>query len=177
MEHIFRRESVRVRIFGNPLGPVLQQYIAYLSARGHKPSSVHQYVFALEHFGNWLGTGAISHESVDEFVMDHIPRCRCKKPASCTIHCIRAALNRLLEMHGLSRPDPVVPASVARPGRARRSWQVLGYRGATTPRSRSRRLFRCRSFGTTPRSGRRAAGGRAGCREAGALPGAFSARS
>jgi len=46
---------------------------------------VHQYVFALEHFGNWLGTGSISHESVDEFVVGHIPRCRCKKPASCTL--------------------------------------------------------------------------------------------
>jgi hypothetical protein len=88
MEQVFRRESVRARIFRNPLGPVLQQYIAYLKARGHKPSSVHQYVFALEHFGNWLGTGNISHESVDEFVARHIPRCRCKKPAPCTSHCI-----------------------------------------------------------------------------------------
>lgn len=114
MEQLFRRKSVRDRILGNPLGPVLQQYIAYLKARGHKPSSVHQYVFSLEHFGNWLGVGVISHESVDEFVTRHIPRCRCKKPTSCTIHCIRAALNRLLEMRGLSRPDPVVPASVAR---------------------------------------------------------------
>lgn len=114
MEQIFRRESVRARILGNPLGPFLQQYIAYLKARGHKPNSVHQYVFALEHFGNWLGAGAISHESVDEFVSRHIPRCRCKKPAPCTSHCIRAALNRLLEMRGLSRPDVVEPAVVAR---------------------------------------------------------------
>jgi len=114
MEQIFRRESVRARILGNPLGPVLQQYIAYLEARGHKPSSVHQYVFALEHFGNWLGAGSISHESVDEFVSRHIPRCRCKKPAPCTSHCIRAALNRLLEMRGLSRPDAVEPAVVTR---------------------------------------------------------------
>jgi hypothetical protein len=55
MEQIFRRESVRARILGNPLGPVFQEYIAYLKARGHTLSSVHQYVFALEHFGNWLG--------------------------------------------------------------------------------------------------------------------------
>ena len=114
MEQIFRRESVRARILGNPLGPVLQQYIAYLKGRGHEPSSVHQYVFALEHFGNWLGRGSISYESVHEFVARHIPRCRCKKPASCTRHCVRAALNRLLEMRGVSRPDAVVSAVVGR---------------------------------------------------------------
>lgn len=74
MEQLFRRKSVRARILGNPLGPVLQQYIVYLEARGRKPSSVHQYVFALEHFGNWLGERVISHESVDEFMVDHIPR-------------------------------------------------------------------------------------------------------
>lgn len=114
MDQIFRRESVRARILGNPLGPVLQQYIAHLKGRGHEPSSMHQYVFALEHFGNWLGTRSISHESVDEFVARHIPRCRCKKPASCTRHCVRAALNRLLEMRGLTRPDSVVSAVVGR---------------------------------------------------------------
>jgi integrase/recombinase XerD len=114
MEQIFRRKSVRVRILGNPLGPVLQQYITYLEARGHQPSSVHQYVFALEHFGKWLGTRAISHDSVDEFMARHLPRCRCKKPAPCTSYCVRAALNRLLEMRGLSRPAAVEPAVVAR---------------------------------------------------------------
>lgn len=107
MKQIFRRESVRARILGNPLGSVLQQYVAYLEGRGHKPSGLHQYVFAVEHFGNWLGAGSISHESVERF-MAHLPTCRCGKPASCTNHCVRAALNRLLQMRGLARPAPAV---------------------------------------------------------------------
>lgn len=114
MEQIFRRKAVRARILGNPLGRILQQYIGYLEGRGHGPSTLHQYVFAVEHFGSWLGARSISHESVDRFVSRHIPTCRCKKPASCTSHCVRAALNRLLEMRGLTRPGPVVPAVVGR---------------------------------------------------------------
>lgn len=114
MEQIFRRKTVRDRILGNPLGRILHQYVDYLTKRGHRPSSLHQYVFAVEHFGNWLGAGSISHESVDRFMARHIPTCRCKKPATRTSHCVRAALNRLLEMRGLSRPDFVVPALVGR---------------------------------------------------------------
>jgi len=114
MEQIFRRKTVRARILGNPLGRILQQYVDYLTGRGHRPTGLHQYVFAVEHFGNWLGAGSISHESVDRFMARHIPTCRCKKPAIRTDHCVRAALNRLLEMRGLSRPDPVMPAVVGR---------------------------------------------------------------
>ena len=113
MEQIFRRASVRARILGNPLGSVLQQYVRYLVDRGHKPNGLHQYVFAVEHFGNWLGAGSISHESVERF-MAHLPRCRCEKPASCTSHCVRAALNRLLEMRSLARPAPTVGPVVDR---------------------------------------------------------------
>ncbi len=114
MDQIFRRKTVRARILGNPLGRVLQQYVDYLKGRGYEASSLHQYVFVVEHFGNWLGVRSISHESVDRFLASHIPTCRCKKPAPCTSHCVRAALNRLLEMRGLSRPDAVVPAIVSR---------------------------------------------------------------
>jgi integrase/recombinase XerD len=107
MDQIFRREAVRARILGSPLAGVLRQYIGYLGDRGYKPNSLHQYVFAVEHFGNWLGSGSISHESVGRFLA-HLPTCRCKKPASRTSHCLRAALNRLVEMRGLARPRPAV---------------------------------------------------------------------
>jgi len=114
MEEIFRRKRVRARILGNPLGCVLRQYVGYLTGRGHRPSGLHQYVFAVEHFGNWLGAGSVSHESVDRFMARHIPTCHCKKPAPRAGRCVRAALNRLLEMLGLSRPDPVMPAVAGR---------------------------------------------------------------
>lgn len=114
MEQIFRRKTVRGRILRNPIGSILQQYIGYLTERGHRGSGLHQYVFAAEHFGNWLGAGSISHESVDRFMARHIPTCRCVEPATRTSNSVRAALNRLLEMHGLSRPDPAVPAVAGR---------------------------------------------------------------
>jgi integrase/recombinase XerD len=110
MNQVFRRAQVRARISGNPLGDVLEQYVGYLERRGHKPTGLHQYVFAVEHFGNWLGPRAIGHDSVERFVA-HLPTCRCEKPASRTTHCVRAALNRLLEMRGISRQPPrVLPA-------------------------------------------------------------------
>jgi integrase/recombinase XerD len=113
MDQIFRREAVRARILGNPLGTVVQEYVTYLEGRGHKPSSLHKYVFAVEHFGNWLGAGAICHESVERFLA-HLPTCRCDKPASCTRYSVRAALNRLLEMRGVARPEPAAHPFVGR---------------------------------------------------------------
>ena len=55
LEHVFRRARVRQRIRNNPIGPVLERYVAYLVDRGHGLAPVHQYVFAAEHFGRWLG--------------------------------------------------------------------------------------------------------------------------
>ena len=114
MDQIFRRAAVRARILGNPLGRILEEYVGYLAARGHRPGGLHQYVFAVEHFGRWLGREAISHESVDRFLSVHVPACRCEKPAACGAHGIRAALNRLLDMRGLWQPGPAVPPAVGR---------------------------------------------------------------
>ena len=114
MDQIFRRAAVRARIVGNPIGAVLRQYVDHLAARGHRPDALHQYVFAAEHFGRWLGRKAITHATVDQFIASHLPDCRCEKPAVRYVNTVRAALNRLLEMRGVARPDPVAPPAVAR---------------------------------------------------------------
>lgn len=114
MDQIFRRDAVRARIVGNPIGAVLRQYVDHLAARGHRPDVLHQYVFAAEHFGRWLGRKAITHGAVDEFIASHLSDCRCEKPAICCVKMVRAALNRLLEMQGVARPDPVATPAVAR---------------------------------------------------------------
>lgn len=106
MEQIFRRKTVRDRIVGNPLGRVLQQYIDYLVVRGHPLGTTHQYVFAVEHFGNWLDGRAVSHALVARFTSHHLSECRCKKPAVRGIPTVHAALNRLLEMLGIERLGP-----------------------------------------------------------------------
>jgi integrase/recombinase XerD len=97
---IFHRASVRERIESNPLGAVLRDYVGYLGSRGHRPGPLHQYVFAVEHFGRWVGARAIDHAAVDRFIRVHLPHCRCAKPCPRNVACVRAALHRLLEMLG-----------------------------------------------------------------------------
>lgn len=102
---IFRRAAVRTRIESNPIGRILLEYVAFLVARGHRPASLHQYVFAVEHFGRWIGERPIDVTAVDRFIAAHLPRCRCGKPSPCNVACVRAALNRLLEMLRVERPS------------------------------------------------------------------------
>lgn len=118
LDQVFRRAQVRQRIGSNPIGDVLERYVAFLVGRGHRPSALHQYVFAVEHFGKWLGRRArgrrrsrqIDRRTVHQFIVGHLPTCRCAKPAVRNINCVRAALNRLLEMQGnktpIQRHDP-----------------------------------------------------------------------
>lgn len=111
LEKVFRRATVRARIESNPIGPVLRDYVEYLVARGHKASPLHQYVFAVEHFGRWLRRRPIDDAAVDRFIEKHLPRCRCRKPSPRHVACIRAALRRLLEMLGVERPATEIGAS------------------------------------------------------------------
>lgn len=107
LDQVFRRDSVRERILANPIGSVLQRYAVFLVARGHRDSPLQQYVFAAEHFGQWLCGRQIDHASVQQFICHHLPHCRCKKPAGCSVPTVRASLNRLLEMLEVS-PTPHV---------------------------------------------------------------------
>lgn len=105
LENVFHRAAVRARISSNPNGPILRQYVAFLKERGHAPGPLHQYVFAVEHFGRWAGDKRIDRATVDRFVKGHLPRCRCLKPAPRHLACTRAALHRLLEMLHLEQPS------------------------------------------------------------------------
>lgn len=106
LEDLFRRPRVQLRIRQNPHGVVLEQFVDYLSARGHSPNTVHQYVFAAEHFGRWLGRRGINRRIVMRFIKTHLPSCRCETPAPQMSKGVRAALNRLLEMVGADAAAP-----------------------------------------------------------------------
>ena len=67
LEDLFRRPRVRRRIHQNPHGLVLEQFAEYLIARGHGPNVMQQYVFAAEHFGQWLGGRRINRQAVARF--------------------------------------------------------------------------------------------------------------
>jgi site-specific recombinase XerD len=103
LDTIFRRASVRERIESNPLGAILQDYVVYLVSRRHRPGPLHQYVFAVEHFGRWVGKRPIDDGTIEVFIRRHLPRCRCSKPCPRNVACVRAALRRLLEMLGVKR--------------------------------------------------------------------------
>jgi integrase/recombinase XerD len=82
LEKVFHRAAVRARIDSNPSGPILREYVAFLAARGHPPGPLHQYVFAVEHFGRWAVDKPIDGAAVERFVKVHLPRCRCPKAGS-----------------------------------------------------------------------------------------------
>ena len=66
LDHHFRRPRVRARIRANPLGAWIEAYVAYLDKRGHPPSTIQQYVPAVEHFGVWLASEQIAVEGMTE---------------------------------------------------------------------------------------------------------------
>jgi site-specific recombinase XerD len=115
LEEVFRRDRVRRRIRDNPIGPILERYVAYLIARGYGARAKQQYVFAAEHFGRWLGQRPVSSDTVGAFITRHLPACRCKVSATRSITCVRAALHGLLKMMGpqASAPQPDRGSSIA----------------------------------------------------------------
>jgi integrase/recombinase XerD len=100
LSQVFHRAAVRARISSNPIGRVLRRYVGYLATRGHHAGVLHQYVFAAEHFGRWLGQRPLNRDAVNHFIRRHLPQCDCDKPTARNIACVRASLNRLLEMLG-----------------------------------------------------------------------------
>jgi site-specific recombinase XerD len=116
LDHLFRRPRVRARLRANPLGAWIEAYVDYLDKRGHPPGTIQQYVQGVEHFGVWLASEHIAIEGVnratiDSFLHDHLPQCRCPTPAPTCMYQVRAALAHLLRVPS-GRPlrsQPVSP--------------------------------------------------------------------
>jgi integrase/recombinase XerD len=106
LEEVFRCSRVRQRIRNNPLGPILERFVAHLVARGHVVDVTHSYVFIAEHFGRWLGRRPVSSDAVESFITRHLPLCRCKTPAARNLKRVRPALDQLLTMMGLQVRAP-----------------------------------------------------------------------
>ncbi len=101
IEQVFRKTRVRRRLQDGPLASVAREYLAHLVGRGYAECTVHQYVQATEHFGHWFATknrapAQADASSVEEFLGQHLPRCRCPPPRSRGGYTIRAALRQLL---------------------------------------------------------------------------------
>ena len=85
IEHIFSSARVLRRLRTSVFCAAIDDYVTYLTERGHPQSTIQQYVQAVEHFGAWLRRTRCSVERVDEqvierFVHGHLARCACPPP-------------------------------------------------------------------------------------------------
>lgn len=92
-------------------GPILQQYLTHLLARGHQDATLKAYLRSAAHFTRWLAKRApdrriIATDSVCDFIEGHLPDCRCSHPGPKGVKMVRAALNQLLLMQGQPRLLP-----------------------------------------------------------------------
>ena len=115
IEHVFRSARVVRRLRVSQLGSAFDDLVGYLSERGHRASTIQQYVQGAEHFDGWLGrtrraVEAVDEGVVDDFLLKHLPRCQCPPPCSRTVHQVRSALHHLLVV--LRRTGRVPPAGV-----------------------------------------------------------------
>lgn len=110
-DSLFRRPHYWDRLRANPLGELIEEYVAHFRGLGYSWLTVRAHVQSLEHFGSWLrskrlGPKAVNRELVRAFVRDHLPRCRCSYPAPVSLGQVRPALNhflRLLRRKGILR--------------------------------------------------------------------------
>lgn len=95
----------------NHLGIILMDFARHLVALGHAPEYVHGCCRVAEHFGSWIENKEVRPVQVDEsainnFLMRHLPRCRCVSPAPVNPSVCRQGLRLLLEFLRSRAPAP-----------------------------------------------------------------------
>ena len=92
-----------------PISPaVFSTFNDYLMERRYSDPTLRAYTASLRHFGCWLAKRRdfeqeINHRTVQTFLDCHLPVCRCADSFPRNLKTVRAALNQLLQMKGLSR--------------------------------------------------------------------------
>lgn len=102
-DSLFRRAYYWDRLRANPLGELIEEFVARLRELGYSWLTVRGYVQALEHFTTWLTGERLCLDDVDKklvrsFLDDHLPNCEYPKPAPTGLTQVRPALNHLLRM-------------------------------------------------------------------------------
>ena len=92
----------------------------YLTARGHSPGTVRNYVRGVEHFERWFAKQTQSHAglreaTIREFLTTHLPQCSCPPPVVTHINNVRAALNHLVRMLQRQGLSAFVPRAASTP--------------------------------------------------------------
>lgn len=115
-DSLFRRPYFWTRLHANPLGELIEEYVAHFRELGYAWLTIRERVQSLEHFGSWLrsrrlGPKAVNRQLVRSFIREHLPRCHCPRPAPVLLRQVRPALNHLL---GLLRAKGALNEDVRR---------------------------------------------------------------
>ena len=86
----------------------VRRFCSHLQERGHRESTADSYLTTAKHFLKWLTKEPISRtdvsrETVQIFLENHLPVCRCPRSGQRGFKTVRAALNQLLSMEGEER--------------------------------------------------------------------------
>lgn len=86
----------------------INRFEEHLKRRGHTYSTKQRYLSSIKHFLSWFETSLsderkISSETIQIFLREHLPVCRCPEPVYKEIKTVRAALNQMLSMAGHER--------------------------------------------------------------------------
>lgn len=115
-ESLFRRPYFWVRLRANPLGEIIEEYVAHFREQGYRWSTIRDRARCIEHFGCWLrskglGVRAVNRDLVHSFLHEHLATCRCPRPCPLVLKQSRAALNhllRLLQSNGKGAPPEAI---------------------------------------------------------------------
>lgn len=89
------------RLRQSPFASYVDAFVDYLNERRYSKQSVRTYLGCAAHFAQWIRCcrvkiGQIDEERVRRFLDDHLPRCKCARPAARTRADASAALKHLL---------------------------------------------------------------------------------
>jgi site-specific recombinase XerD len=101
-EHFFHRRDALKRLENNILCSDLEDFIFYLSNRGHTSKTINLYVRTVTHFGRWLEKRKIDPCSITDgtvslFLFKHLPKCHCIPHGIRSLKESRPALRYLLD--------------------------------------------------------------------------------
>lgn len=83
--------------------PHLDAFVAHLQRGRYAAGTTRSYLRGIAHFAYWmtqnnLPVQVLDERTVEQFLIDHLPRCNCPRPVMRTFRDLRAALGHLLSV-------------------------------------------------------------------------------